>query len=112
MPPYERPELGAHYNGKYIRIINELHVGENREDSHARIAEQDELEQRINVAKQISPAEVDAGIFYVTKKGQIFVLGKSTTFNLPVRGVERLARELTREVFEKKSPDHKVEILK
>ncbi len=112
MPPYECPERGARFNARFIRIGEKLYSGKNIHETHGHIAEMDHLKQAIGDLKRVNSAEVDGGIYHATSDGQILIIGNSATFDIPVSGVKRLARELTKEAFQAQSPGREVIIIK
>ena len=107
MPPWRTPEAGAEFTVKFLRLGNEVFVGNSMQDGHALIAEMDGIEQDLDRARVQDNLSVDGGLVGV-KGGDIYIGGHSNSLQLPVLGKEKAAREVTLGVFSEQNPDHQI----
>jgi hypothetical protein len=107
MPPYLNPDPETVLNSRFIRIGDELFVGESIQFSHKDIAKIDELEARIEQFKKDDPSQLDAG-FVMGIGHKIKVSRDSDGLMLPILRYANEAREITLETFRRQSPGKEI----
>jgi hypothetical protein len=98
------------YDGKFLRVGDEIHVADGRNWNHEFLAMKDGITEKVKELKATAPEQADGG-FVVIENGSIEVSGFSTHFGLPVTGNlerSRRTRENTVELFRAQSPGYNV----
>ncbi len=108
MPPYQIPEPNTEYYSKFIRLEGDIFVGRPYlQDGHLKIAEMDNLSERIQQLRTTNPNQVDAGYLKI-EPDTIVVWNDSEMLELPVRGHESEARAITLQAFEQQTPGRSI----
>lgn len=109
MPPFNSPERGSTYRGKFVRVEDQIFVTENGDykTPHLRLAEQHEILDSILHLKIATPNEVDGGFLQILGES-ILASNNSDTLRIPVRDVASQARVRTVEEIARLSPGYRV----
>ena len=109
MPPYRNPGPDVQDIVKFIRLEEDIFVGERIDIGHKRIAEIDRLEERIRQLKNTNPTQIDAGYIRVTAK-EIKIFDHSPTLELPIPKYAETARAISQEIFAAQTPNREIKI--
>lgn len=108
MPPYKNPDPNTHGNLRFVRIFNDIFVGNTLNDKHKDIVRIDQIADAVEHARKTQPSQVDAGFVSFSDGGTIILDQRSDMLDLPVYGHAQEARKITLKCFEEQSPNRRV----